>query len=1153
MMRSEPPAAGFWSRFSGLCISQACGALNDNLVKTSLLSVAIFRLHDAGAVLIAVASIFFILPYAVLSATAGLLADRFRKSTVARAAKLAELVLMGCAAFGFLSGNIPLLVAVIGGLGVQAAIFSPVKYGLLPELLSDDELVRGNGYVEATTFISILLGTILGGALVAVQDGTAIVAALGLLLACIGVVSAFAIPLTATASPGVPIGWNLWRDTLEVLRHAKTDRTIWRCILGVSWFWMVGAILTNEIPIIVRDVLHAGSEVQSFLLGAFSIGIGLGSLGCARLLRGRPSTTLVGWSLGGIAIFCACLAWTIGVADRGVGGVFAALTGADGLLMVAALVGIATCGGIFSVPLFALMQSRSPPDRHARVIAASNIVNAVFIVIGSGFTASMSWLGLPVATVIAVTAALNLVALVVAAAMSPRAVARSASRFYFRVFHRARVEGLEHVQEAGTRAVIIVNHLSLLDGVFIGAFIGGDPVFAMSTTQAQKFWFLRAIVDVLPVSPANAIAVKTVIDLARAGRHVVIFPEGRITVTGGLMKIYDGAGLIADKADAPVLPIHIDGLQFHRSSGMRRRLRRRWFPRIAMTVFPARRLDVAAGLSGTARRQALTGEISRIMTEAAFAAAPCDQTLFSALLHARHRLDLGHPVIADLTTQDDGTVVATELSYGRLILASIVLGRAIEALTEPGEAVGVLLPNAAGAAVTFFALQSIGRVAAMMNFTSGTANLIAACRMGPLRTVLTSRRFIERAGLETQIEVISQIARIVYLEEVRGSLTLADKLRGKLAAFRPARMAGATIGADATAVILFTSGSEGAPKGVALSHRNLVSNCRQAASVVDISPADRLFNALPMFHSFGLTGGLLLPLLNGVRVFLYPSPLHYRLVPELVYAEQSTIMFGTDSFLSGYARMAHEADFQSLRYIFAGAEKLRPDTRDIYMRVFNKPIFEGYGVTETAPVLALNTYRCSRPGTVGQLVPGIEVELVPVEGIDQGGTLRVRGPNVMRGYFSADRPGVLQPPPEGWHDTGDVVTIDDDGYVTIIGRVRRFAKIAGEMVSMTAAEALAASLWPDDQHAVMAVPDARKGERLLLVTTNAAAVVRDLLRQAQLRGHPELAVPRTVLIRADIPLLGTGKIDYPAVQQWIASTGSAITSEPEAELEPAPT
>jgi acyl-[acyl-carrier-protein]-phospholipid O-acyltransferase/long-chain-fatty-acid--[acyl-carrier-protein] ligase len=331
-------------------------------------------------------------------------------------------------------------------------------------------------------------------------------------------------------------------------------------------------------------------------------------------------------------------------------------------------------------------------------------------------------------------------------------------------------------------------------------------------------------------------------------------------------------------------------------------------------------------------------------------------------------------------------------------------------------------------------------------------------------------------------------------------------------------------------LVLFTSGSEGAPKGVVHSHRTLLANCAQLRAVVDFNPSDRVFNALPMFHSFGMTATLL-PLFYGVRVFLYPSPLHYRIVPEMIYNEQSTIMFGTDTFLNGYARKGHAQDLQSLRYIFAGAEAVRAETRAAYMTLFKQPVFEGYGTTETAPVLALSTWGASKPGSVGRLLPGIEARLEPVPGIDAGGRLLVRGPNVMLGYLLIDRPTVLRPPVDGWYDTGDIVNLDAAGFVSIVGRVKRFAKIGGEMVSLAAAEGLANAVWPDAVHAVVALPDARKGERLLLVTTQRDAAPRGLLAAARERSVAEIQVPRDVLTVDKMPLLGTGKIDYPAVRR----------------------
>jgi acyl-[acyl-carrier-protein]-phospholipid O-acyltransferase/long-chain-fatty-acid--[acyl-carrier-protein] ligase len=346
--------------------------------------------------------------------------------------------------------------------------------------------------------------------------------------------------------------------------------------------------------------------------------------------------------------------------------------------------------------------------------------------------------------------------------------------------------------------------------------------------------------------------------------------------------------------------------------------------------------------------------------------------------------------------------------------------------------------------------------------------------------------------------------------------------------------------------VLFTSGSEGTPKGVALSHRNVVANCAQLSTVIDFNSSDRVFNALPMFHSFGLTAGAILPLLYGVRTFHYPSPLHYRVVPGLIYDTDATICFGTDTFLNGWAQYAHAYDFYAMRYIFAGAEKVRDETKRLFADRFGVRILEGYGATETAPVLAMNTAMHCRPGTVGRFLPGIEWRLEPLPGVDSGGRLYVRGPNVMLGYLRATAPGHIEAPEAGWYDTGDIVEVDSEGYVAIKGRAKRFAKIGGEMVSMTAAESLACSLWPDDQHAVLSLPDARKGERLLLLTTRKTANIAELLVHARSRGVPELMVARTLIVIDATPLLGSGKFDYPALQKM--ATAREASAENKAEV-----
>jgi acyl-[acyl-carrier-protein]-phospholipid O-acyltransferase/long-chain-fatty-acid--[acyl-carrier-protein] ligase len=443
-----------------------------------------------------------------------------------------------------------------------------------------------------------------------------------------------------------------------------------------------------------------------------------------------------------------------------------------------------------------------------------------------------------------------------------------------------------------------------------------------------------------------------------------------------------------------------------------------------------------------------------------------------------------------------------------------------------------MMPNANATLVAFLGLTAFRRVPAMLNFSAGADGMLSACRAAGVKTVVSSHAFVEKAKLTTIVQRMEAHVRFVWLEDVRAGIGLGAKLRAKWDAARPsANLPGASGAAEAPAVILFTSGSEGVPKGVVLSHRNILANCAQLASVIDFNPTDRVFSALPMFHSFGLVAGMLLPLLNGVRTFLYPSPLHYRTVPALIYDTDATLCFGTDTFLNGWAKYAHPYDFYRMRYIFAGAEKVRDATKRLFAEKFGVRVMEGYGVTETAPVLALNTAMHGRSGTVGRLLPGIEHRLEPVPGVAAGGRLFVKGPNVMLGYLRAGAPGVIEPPPDGWYDTGDIVDVDAEGFVAITGRAKRFAKIAGEMVSMGAAEALVASLWPDSQHAVLALPDARKGEQLLLVTTRMGAELREILAHARAKGVAEISVPRAIQHVDSLPLLGTGKVDYPAVQR----------------------
>jgi acyl-[acyl-carrier-protein]-phospholipid O-acyltransferase/long-chain-fatty-acid--[acyl-carrier-protein] ligase len=1109
-----------------LTLAQSCGALNDNLVKNAMVVLALFQLDIGGAGLSALAGALFIAPYILLSATAGKLADKFAKPRVILAYKVAEMALMAAAAAAFLTESVPALLAVLAGLGVQATLFGPVKYGLLPEHLAEDELVGGNGVIEATTFLSIVCGTIAGGALILLPHGTAWVGAAGLALSLIGLLSAFCIPSAPPADSTLRITPNVFAETWQVVRHAKSIRPIWLSLLGLSWFWTMGATLITEFPVVARDTLHSDGTVLTLLLTVFAIGVGVGSIQCARLLHGEVSARLVPFAALGISLFC----WDFASASASAGSIAnaaAALTSFAGWRMLADLFLLAACGGVFSVPLYAIIQEKSAASERSRMIAANNIMNALFMVAGAGAAAALAAIGLTAPSVLHIAAIANLFVAIWIVRILPHDVYRAILRWYFHMFHHVQVHGLEHFKSAGDRVVIVANHQSYLDACLVAAFLPGDTTFAIHTVQAAKWYFkpFLAAVEIFPVDVQSPYSVKRMVEAVRDhGRKLMIFPEGRMTRTGGLMKVYEGAAMVADKSHAKVVPISIDGLQFSRLGRMGGKLRQRWFPPVRFSIQPPVTLAPphAEDLKPRQRREAIGRALQDAMVEAVFRSKDTGKTLFTALLDARDAYGRRTVIAEDIER--------TPISYNRLLMGSVVLGRALTTMADEPH-IALLLPNAVAAVVAFIGLQAFGRVPCMLNMSAGAPAMLSACRAAGVRTVVSSRTFVERGRLQKAVERMATDVCFIWLEDVREAIGPRAKLRAWRDAWLARRLPGAIAAPDTPAVVLFTSGTEGVPKGVVLSHRNVIANCVQLASVVDFHGGDLAFNAMPMFHAFGLTGGTILPLVSGVRTLFYPSPLHYRIVPALIYDADATISFGTDTFLNGWAHYAHPYDFYAIRYIFAGAEKVREETRRLFADRFGVRILEGYGATETAAVLATNTAMQCRPGTVGRLLPDIEWRLEPVAGIDTGGRLHVRGPNVMLGYVRETAPGVLEPPPDGWYDTGDIVSIDDAGFLTIIGRAKRFAKIGGEMVSMAAAEALVAALWPEEKHAVISLPDPRKGESLLLVTNRQNADARDIIAYARSRQVPELMIPRAILYVSSVPLLATGKVDYPAIQR----------------------
>ena len=685
---------------------------------------------------------------------------------------------------------------------------------------------------------------------------------------------------------------------------------------------------------------------------------------------------------------------------------------------------------------------------------------------------------------------------------------------------RLRVEG-DLAGLDSRRLLIIANHESFLDGLLLGVSLPVDAVFVVHTgvTRNPLFRLVLSLVDYYAVDPTNPMAMKTIVKLVESGRPVVIFPEGRITTTGSLMKVYDGPAFVAAKTGADVVPVRLDGparSYFARTSGD---YPHRLFPRISLTVLPKARIALAETGKARDRRRQAGESMRRLMQEMVFSSHPI-ATLYSGFLDAMEIHGRQRRVLEDMKQ--------IEYSYGDLLKMTLALGRAGERVSRPGEAVGLLLPNVAATLALMLGLSARGRVPAMLNYTAGAEGLRNACAAGRIATVICARKFVETAKLEPALAGLEGI-RLLWLEDLAAGIGVLDKL-WVLAASRVPRWVEALVKPGDPAVVLFTSGSEGKPKGVVLSHRAILSNIAQIRAVIDLSVADKFLNALPLFHSFGLTGGSLLPLMSGASQFLYPSPLHYRVIPELAYDRNCTVLLGTGTFLGNYARFAHPYDFYRLRHVIAGAEKLSDAVRATWFEKFGIRILEGYGATETAPVISVNTPMAYRGGSVGQLLPGIEATLIPVPGIDRGGLLHVRGPNVMSGYYRFEKPGELEPPSSeagpGWYNTGDIVEMDAEGFLHIRGRVKRFAKVAGEMISLEVVEKLAVAASPAGQHGATTRTDPQRGEAILLFTTDPALSKEHLQEAARAGGLPEIAVPREIRVVEALPLLGTGKVDY---------------------------
>jgi acyl-[acyl-carrier-protein]-phospholipid O-acyltransferase/long-chain-fatty-acid--[acyl-carrier-protein] ligase len=1113
----------FWPLLGSLSF----GALNDNFFRQSLIVLMAFGAfglsREQQSAYAAVASGLLILPFFLFSGLAGAICDSFRKSTIVKYTKAAEFILMLMSAALFFHGHIFGLLGMLFLMGTQSAFFGPVKYSLLPEILGERGLVLGNGVVEGATFVTIVLGTILGSWLVGFASGTILVPLGMVLFSGAGLLFALAQPKSAMVRAFVPIPFNPWLSTREILRIARKKADVWLGILAISWFWMMGSILLSQMPVISSSLVGAQPAVNTFLVSTFAVGIALGSLLAQLITKGEVSAKLVPATSALTSLFLLCFALSViflPAPPRGPLALGAFLGDWRYLRLAVSAFLLSVAAGLFVVPLNALVQHRSEKAERARVIAALNVVNSFFMVLGAVLVLLLTALGMSLGAILVLLAASALLVTLLTFYLLPDETLRQVARMLLFLLYRPKIKGIPNIDSLeGGPAIVIPNHTSFLDVALLVCYIPRKLSFAIDQDWAKAWWvrpFLRFF-EAVPVKFSQPVSIRTLVSALEAGKLLVIFPEGRITTTGNLMKIFDGPAMVAFHAKVPLVPVVIDGAEYSFFGRLRKTLRN--MPKsfkVAMTVFPPEPLRSVRGEGEPRRefRRRASQEIYAIMVQARFKTRDCRRNLFTELLAKSKAYGRGRVILRD--------VLGAPVSYRGLIARARFLGRAFSKASGPGERVGVLLPNSSMLCATLFGLWAAGRIPVMLNHSQGPASLAAALAAAEVKTVVSSSGFLKKAGLEALAGSLD--ATILPLEGL--DVSLPARLLGLFYRGKPADPSD-------TAAVVFTSGSEGKPKGVCLSHENLLSNMHQAKCVFEINEDDCLFNAMPAFHAFGLNIGMLLPPLLGLRSYSYVSPLHVKAVPELIYESGATVVLASDTFASAWGMNANPYDFHTVRFMVLGAEKVKPKTMDLFFHKLGVRLFEGYGVTEASPVVAVGSRLRVRDGSVGTILPGIEHRLEKVEGIATGGRLLLKGPNIMLGYMRPERPGVIEPPEGGWYDTGDIAEIDEDGFLWIRGRFKRFSKISGEMVSLAAVEDALGRRFPGVPLAVLSLPSEDRGEQLCLVSSGKPfdqGEVRDAVKDA---GLTDLSVPRRFLEVDEIPLSPLGKADLPKLQEMV--------------------